>query len=280
MHKIGFVTCVELGFGCMKSICASGGQLHLAITLKDSKARNKSGRIYLDEFCSEQQIPLLKIDHINDEVVREEIARHGIDWLFIVGWSQIAGAEVLAAPTLGCIGIHPTLLPIGRGRAPIPWAIIKGLEETGVTMFVLDEGVDSGPVIAQKKINLDDTVTATTLYADIGDLHMDVIADNWSDLVDGNVTPWQQDESGVTVWPGRKPADGEILQHMTVVQVDRLVRGVTRPYPGAFYAAGQKQMRIWSGHISSADNASDSTDPVIDLSDGQYVPDEWEWEEG
>ena len=119
MLKVGFVTCVELGLSCMQEIYACGGKLDLAITLGDEKAQNKSGRVYLDDFCDEHAVPLLKIDHVNDTAVQEAIGRHGIDWLFIVGWSQIAGPATLAAPSRGCLGIHPTLLPTGRGRAPI-----------------------------------------------------------------------------------------------------------------------------------------------------------------
>ena len=142
--KFGFVTCVELGLSCMEEIYAAGGELDLAITLHDDRAINKSGRVYLDDFCGARGIDLVKVRHINDSEAIEAIRSREIDWLFIIGWSQIAGPQVLAAPTHGVHGIHPTLLPEGRGRAPIPWAILKGLKETGVTLFKLDEGVDTG----------------------------------------------------------------------------------------------------------------------------------------
>ena len=133
--KIAFCTCVQLGKSCIEEVLRIGGHFDLFITLKDEQARQKSGRIYLDELAQRENTPLLKIRHINDPEVLEALAQYEIDWLFIIGWSQIAGEKVLAAPSQGIIGMHPTLLPLGRGRAAIPWAILKGLPETGVTMF-------------------------------------------------------------------------------------------------------------------------------------------------
>ncbi len=93
--NIAFTTCVQLGLSCIEEIYRIGGKLNLLITLKDEKAKNKSGRIYLDEMAERENIPLLKINNINDQVVIEALKKHEIDWLFIIGWSQIAGKEVL-----------------------------------------------------------------------------------------------------------------------------------------------------------------------------------------
>ncbi|MGI6706545.1 MAG: formyltransferase family protein [Clostridia bacterium] len=107
--KMAFATCVQLGLSCIEEIYRIGGELDLLITLKDEKAKNKSGRIYLDEIANEHNVPLLKINNINDQEVIEALKEHEIDWLFIIGWSQIAKKEVLETPTKGCIGMHPTL---------------------------------------------------------------------------------------------------------------------------------------------------------------------------
>ena len=162
--KIAFATCVRLGLSCIEEIYRINGKLDLLISLKDEKARDKSGRIYLDDIAYEHNIPLLKVNNINDPEVIKALKDYEIDWLFIIGWSQIAKEEVLKAPKKGCIGMHPTLLPVGRGRAAIPWAILKGLKQTGVTMFKLDEGVDTGDIIGQGIIEINENTTATDLY--------------------------------------------------------------------------------------------------------------------
>jgi methionyl-tRNA formyltransferase len=270
--KIAFATCVQLGLSCIEEIYRIGGNLDLLITLKDEKAKKKSGRIYLDDIANEQSVPLLKIDNINDQEVLDALREHQIDWLFIIGWSQIARKQVLEAPTYGCIGMHPTLLPVGRGRAAIPWAIIKGLQETGVTMFKLDEGVDTGDIIGQDSISLNENSTATELYKKVDQMHITLIEKYWNSIVNNNITLTKQNEADATEWPGRKPEDGEILNSMTMDEADKLVRAVTHPYPGAFYHAEEKTLRIWSAKTNSADGG-------ITLKDGYLTPIDYEIEE-
>ena len=269
--KIAFTTCVQLGKSCIEEIFKIGGRLDLMITLKDEKAQNKSGRIYLDDLAKEHNVPLLKINHINDEAVLDAIKEYEIDWLFIIGWSQIAGEKVLNAPTYGCIGMHPTLLPKGRGRAAIPWAILKGLDKTGVTMFKLDAGVDTGDIIGQGEILLDSDTTATELYEKVDEMHIQLIRDYWESIVNNTVVLTKQDESMATEWPGRKPEDGEISQNMTMEDAERLVRAVTHPYPGAFYVEKGMKTVIWKAKVQKEVQESG-----IQLQDGYLIPLEYE----
>lgn len=269
--KIAFTTCVQLGKSCIEEIYNIGGHLDLMITLKDEKAKNKSGRIYLDDLAEEHNVPLLKINHINDQEVLDAIKKYEIDWLFIIGWSQIAGEAVLNAPTYGCVGMHPTLLPKGRGRAAIPWAILKGLDKTGVTMFKLDSGVDTGDIIGQGEISLNDNTTATELYEKVDEMHIQLIRDYWESIVNNTVQLQKQDESIATEWPGRKPADGEILPTMTMQDSERLVRAVAHPYPGAFYYVGDKKVIVWSAKVQT-----DAAEMAFKLADGYLVPIDYE----
>jgi methionyl-tRNA formyltransferase len=259
----------------MEVIYEVGGKLDLAISLNDDRAVNKSGRVYLDPFCSQHGIDLVKVDHINDQVSIDAIQGHRIDWLFIIGWSQIAGPAVLHAPTQGVLGIHPTLLPEGRGRAPIPWAINKGLKRTGVTLFKLDEGVDTGDIAAQEVLPIASDETATTLYERVNEAHRTIIKNIWPELAAGRVSLREQDHSQATVWPGRKPEDGRITPDLTVADVDRLVRGTTRPYPGAFVDIGDERITIWMGHGAEKD-ANPSNGLVIRLADGDYLAEDYE----
>ncbi|MFH5881242.1 formyltransferase family protein [Liberiplasma polymorphum] len=246
MIKTAFVTCVQIGLSCIEEIYKIGGKLDLLITLKDHKAADKSGRIYLDEIAANNNVPLLKIYNVNDREVIEALVKYDIDWLFIIGWSQIAKSELLNTPKKGCIGMHPTLLPIGRGRAAIPWAIIKGLDKTGVTMFKLNEGVDTGDIITQGEIELSNDIIATELYDKVNAMHTKLIRDKWFDIISDNISPIKQDDELATEWPGRKPKDGKISEAMTMDEAHALVRGTTHPYPGAFFIRNSSKIVIWS----------------------------------
>lgn len=281
--RFGFVTCVQLGLSCMEAIYAAGGRLDLAITLEDDMAQGKSGRVWLDEFCGAREVELVKIRNINRIDAIEAIRAREIDWLFIIGWSQIARDEVLSAPKRGVIGMHPTLLPVGRGRAAIPWAILKGLDETGVTMFQLDAGVDTGPIIAQHKIPLRPDTTATDLYDEVDRVHVELMRDVFPKLRDGLLAPVPQDNSLATEWPGRKPDDGAIDLAGSAVEAERLVRAVTRPYPGAFVDVPGGRLVVWSARLAPASGGGlpgrDMRVPILPFADGALVATEWDWQD-
>lgn len=191
------------------------------------------------------------------------------------GWSQIAGRAVLDAPNLGVLGMHPSLLPEGRGRAAIPWAILKGLTVTGVTLFRMDEGVDTGVILHQVKIPIEDREDAGSLYAKVCAAHREAIRYSYPCLKSWGAVYIKQDESRATVWPQRKPEDGRINPTMTVTEIDRLVRAVTRPYPGAFIERDKSSVIIWAGHPDK--NTDTRSGYRITASDGIYVASEFEF---
>ena len=258
--KIGFVTCVQLGLSCIEKIYSMEGQLDIVITLKDEKAQKKSGRIFLDKFAEDHNIPLLKINNINQDIVEKTIKEKELDWLFIIGWSQIAKKNILNAPRRGCIGMHPTLLPQGRGRASIPWAILKGLKETGVTLFRLDEGTDTGDIIGQEVISLSAKITATELYNKVNEAHITLLEQFWNGIVEDKISLKKQNEREATYWEGRRPEDGEIYKDMALEEALTLIRAVTKPYPGAFYTMEDEKWIIWSARGSDTNGL-----PVSDV---------------
>jgi len=267
--KFGFVTCVQLGLSCIEKIYEIGGKLDVLITIPDHKAKAKSGRIYLDEISEKHQIPLYKINHINDQECIDLIKKQQLDWLFIIGWSQIASLDVLSSPKKGCIGMHPTLLPFGRGRAAIPWAIIKGLDKTGVSMFVMDEGVDTGGLLGQVEIPLDQHSTATDLYEKVDEAHIQLMEVVFPLLENNSYTIEIQDESKATYWEGRTPKDGEITNSMSVEEADRLVRATTHPYPGAYFIRNGEKIIVWKASISKE---SKNKSLGFELSNGYLIP--------
>ncbi|HKE57211.1 MAG TPA: formyltransferase family protein [Pyrinomonadaceae bacterium] len=268
--KFGFVTCVQLGLSCMEEIYKVGGKLELVITLHDELATQKSGRVYVDQFCAAHDVAVLKVKNVNDDEALAAIRERELDWLFIIGWSQIARRDVLSAPRRGVLGMHPTLLPTGRGRAAIPWAIIRDLSETGVTLFQLDEGVDTGPIIAQQRLPLASDETATTLYERVTDAHASLIGRVWPDLMSDRVQAVPQQEEHASVWEGRKPADGRLSAAMSVAEVERLVRATTRPYPGAFWQDNGTLLRVWQGRVGDPAAPPEPGVRRLYFSDGAY----------
>lgn len=271
--RIGFVTCVQLGLSCIEEILRLGGRIDLLVTLEDHRAQRKSGRVYLDDVAAAHGVPLYKCANINDAESLRVIEDADLDWLFIIGWSQIAGAPLLAVPSRGVLGMHPTLLPLGRGRASIPWAILKGLTQTGVTLFQLDEGVDTGPILGQQVVDIDPRESALTLYDKVARAHVELMREIWPRLMSEDLIPVPQDDTAATVWPGRTPSDGEIFHDMGVADVDRLVRATGRPYPGAFIRLPEGDLTIWAGAMEAP---SGTASLPLRLQDGTFYATSYE----
>jgi methionyl-tRNA formyltransferase len=168
-------------------------------------------------------------------------------YILVIGWSSIVGPEVLRIPAeaaavkgdglpdgAGCIGMHPTKLPEGRGQAPIPWTIIKGLKHTALSVFFLEEAADTGPVIAQYPVEVSPRETASSLFYKMEHAHFLAGAELAPGLAGRSVTGRTQDESAASLWPRRRPDDSELTSAMTGEEIDRQVRALLGPYPRAF----------------------------------------------
>ena len=272
MMKIAFCTCVQIGKSCIEAVISSGGHFDLFLTLHDHKSQKKSGRVYLDDIANDNGIPIYKLNHLNDADVAEVVKKYDIDWLFIIGWSQIASVDLLKVPHKGVIGAHPTLLPTGRGRAAIPWAILKGLDKTGVTFFKMDEGVDTGEILDQFEIPVSSDETSTTLYNKVNEAHVELIKQIWPKLIEDKIIGIKQDESQSTYWEGRTPADGEMTFTMPVLEAEKLIRASTRPYPGAYILLNENsKLIIWGGSIKPIPDSK-----ILNFIDGNYYSSDFE----
>jgi methionyl-tRNA formyltransferase len=265
--RTGFVTCVQLGADVLEEIISIGGSVDVVVTLQDDIAINKSGRAFVDDLAKRHAAELHKTRNINERSTVEWLEQQALDWLFIIGWSQIAERDVLDCTRHGAIGMHPTLLPQGRGRASIPWTILKRLGESGVTMFQLDDGVDTGPILAQVEFPIDQRENASSLYRKAVEAHRELIRSTWPHLLSDEIAAEPQDHAKASVWPARRPEDGQIRRDMTVEEAERLVRALAPPYPGARW----KDERGHDWYIWAADTNSKHPGMPISLGDGELT---------
>ena len=183
-------------------------------------------------------------------------------YILVIGWSHLISGEVLSIPAevtgggtaqpgqpgqpgqFGCIGMHPTKLPDGRGQAPIPWTIIKGYQRTALTVFFLAAAADAGPIIAQYDLDVHDRETAASLFCRIAHAHFTAGADLAEGLAGHAVSSRVQDEAVASRWPRRRPRDGQISSSMTRAEIDALVRALLGPYPRAFAVVGGRRLNV------------------------------------
>jgi methionyl-tRNA formyltransferase len=233
MHPYVFVGGVDISHTCLETLCELGLPPALAVGYDANRAR-ASGYRDLGDLAARYDFELVRAPDINDPALVERIEKLQPKLLYVLGWSQLIKPRLLEIPAHGAAGTHPTRLPEGRGRAPIPWTIIKGLERTACTLFLLREGVDDGPIVGQVEFDVDPRETAATLYDKHRQAHIELIRTHTRPLLDGTAQTTEQDHERATFWDRRRPEDGRIDWTKSTDEIDRLIRAVSRPFPGAF----------------------------------------------
>jgi methionyl-tRNA formyltransferase len=153
--------------------------------------------------------------------------------------------------------MHPTMLPVGRGQAPIPWTIIKDLKKTALSVFFLVADADAGPIIAQYELDVRDGENSASLFYRIGHTHFTAGLELADRLADGGIAARTQDEAIATRWPKRRPKDGEILDTMSCREITLLVRALLGPYPRAFVWQAGEKVEIRSAEPADGTGAAD-----------------------
>lgn len=166
-----------------------------------------------------------------------------------VGWYHMIPRRVRSAFRRGCVGLHASLLPRFRGGAPLNWALLAGETETGVTLFELGDGVDDGPVYGSRSFAVASDATIRELVEDCERASLQLITDHLPAIVDGSVRPTPQ-AGPATYSLQRAPEDGQIDWNRPAADIERLVRAVTRPYPGARTSLDGSQIFIWAAEAS------------------------------
>jgi len=179
----------------------------------------------------------------------EPIKRWHPDLMLVLGWYFMIPRKVRDAVSLGCAGIHASLLPKYRGGAPITWAIINGETKTGISFFYIVDGVDKGNIIAQRELSIEDNDNCATVYEKVTQTSIKVLREYLPQIATGNAPSIVQDGSQATQFPMREPKDGEIDWSWSAKRIRDFIRAQTRPYPGAFTYIKGKKVIIWDADV-------------------------------
>lgn len=243
--RIAFIGCVAEGRRTLETLLALGEEVVAGFTLTPELAAKTSGAVRWDNLAERHRIPLHEVSNINDPEPVAIMHQLAPDLVFCVGWTQLVRREILDMPRLGCIGFHASLLPRNRGRAPVNWAIINGEKVTGNTMILLDEGVDTGDIIAQRAFPIEDADTCATVYEKVAQSEEDMIREVMPLVHEGRMPRRPQNHDGATLLGRRRPEDGVIDWSRTTDQLYDWVRALTHPYPGAFTWVEGSRVWVW-----------------------------------
>ena len=200
------------------------------------------------------------------------------DLIVVAAFGQILKPDVLALPPQGCINVHASWLPRWRGAAPIQAAILAGDSQTGVTIMNMDQGVDTGAVIHQRAIKIEDGDTAGSLSEKLSHLGADLLLETLPRYLSGELKPQPQDESKATYAPMLKKEDG--LLDFTK-PIEELVRSVHAydPWPGAYFEWNGGMLKVHRAH-AEADKAAEGQrlvyrgQPAVGARGGLFILDD------
>ena len=234
----------------LEEMIKSNFSLSMVFSLDEKNSENVSGYSPIHEIAEKNGIPYVKFNKINEPSNIELLKELQPDYIFVIGLSQIVSRQILDIPKLGAIGFHPTPLPKFRGRAAMVWQVLLGVRDTKCTLFMLDEGMDSGDIIGQEAYIIDDTDYAADvekkLLEALGNLCRKVLPK----LEDGSVIPQKQNEEEASYLLIRRPEDGVINWNEPIHDIHRLIRAVSSPYPGAFSMYdGKYKIIIWRAEM-------------------------------
>ncbi len=235
----------------LRWLVGSGARLAGLVTLVPEARARVSGAVDLESEVAPAGVPVLGVRNVNDPACVNWIRAREPEVILVIGWTQLLGEEVLAAPSIACLGFHASLLPRYRGRAPVNWALINGEPETGNTLMVLQPGADEGDIVAQRRIPITDDDDCATLYDKVGASEVEMLAEVLPDVAAGALPRRKQDATDATVMPRRRPEDGGIDWALPARRVFNWVRALTHPYPGAFCRLDGRTLWIWKASLAA-----------------------------
>jgi methionyl-tRNA formyltransferase len=207
-----------------------------------------SGAVDLASVARQSGVPVFEGLDLKSPHAVATLAGCNLDLMVVVGWTRLVPGPVLALPRFGCVGFHASLLPRHRGRAPVNWAIIRGERQTGATMLMLDDGVDTGPIIDQRPIDIGFYDTCGTVYERVAAAGVEMLTAHLPAILAGQAPARAQQGGGGSpgdILPKRTPAMGITDWARPALELHNWIRGLTHPYPGAFGTLAGTVVRFW-----------------------------------
>jgi methionyl-tRNA formyltransferase len=245
--KILFIGAVEFSFNILEELLGLEAKVVGAISPLTTDIYSDYKDI--QSLCTSNQIPLQKVDNINSKETIVWINSLEPDVIFCMGWARLLKKELLSTTKLGVVGFHPSELPKNRGRHPIIWPLVLGLERTASTFFFMDEGADSGDIISQSLIEILPEDNSRTLYDKVTNSAIDQLGSFLPELISGKIDTKPQNHEISNTWRKRTKVDGYIDWRMSNDSIHNLIRALTKPYPGASFFYQGEEYNVFSSSI-------------------------------
>jgi methionyl-tRNA formyltransferase len=240
----------------------------LVITQPDKpigrKQELKPGEVKI--FAQNNHLKLLQPNKLRDEAFINEIKKMNPDLMIVAAYGKILPPQILAIPRLGSLNIHASLLPKYRGASPIAFSILNGDKETGFTIMLMDEKMDTGPTVHQEKIAIPEKIYASELSEKLSELGARVLVEMLPKYLSGEIKPIKQDETQATYTKILNKEDGRIDWNKKADYIERMTRAFY-PWPTAWTTWQGKNLKILKANLKPY-NDSKNPGEVLKTNDG------------
>lgn len=267
--NIVFIGAVRFSASMLEELIRIKAPISGVCTLENSI--ENSDHTDLSKIAGGAGIPVRYTPDINSAESIAWIKSFHPDVIFCLGWSRLISKELLAVPGQGVVGYHPTALPKNRGRHPIIWTLVLGLRKTASTFFMMDEGADSGDILLQEFIDVLEADNAESLYKKCVSVAKRQLVQLVIAMEKGKLERSPQNHSMASYWRKRTINDGEIDWRMSAASIFNLVRGLTKPYPGAHFTYKNEIVKVWCVEQVNEPDISIEPGKVISIQGGNIT---------
>ena len=225
--------------------CVEEGHEVLGVWTQPDRPAGRGNKLKappVKEFALSQGLVVHQPSKIKTEEALALFTEREFDAAVVVAYGRILPPTFLRAPRLGCVNVHFSLLPKYRGAAPVNWAIVRGERETGVTTMLMDEGLDTGPVLLQRTTEIAEGETAPHLLERLSHVGAELLVETLSRF--DEIEPRVQEHSQATLAPILRREDGLIDWSLDAAEIEQRVRGF-QPWPNAFTTHHGRRLIVW-----------------------------------
>ena len=243
--KIIFMGTPDFAVGTLRSLAEAGHEITLVVSQPDKPKGRGHAMVPTPVKVVAEELGIPVFQPVKIREAKDVLEKTEADVCVVAAFGQIIPASILHMKKYGCINVHASLLPKYRGAAPIQWAVIDGEKESGVTIMQMDEGLDTGDMLAKAIVPLDEKETGGSLFDKLSEAGGRLCVETLAKLEKGEITPEKQGESPTAYAAMLDKKMGNIDWNKSAVVIERLVRGLN-PWPSAYTHLDGKTLKIWA----------------------------------
>ena len=243
--KIIFMGTPDFAVGTLRSLAEAGHEITLVVSQPDKPMGRGHAMVPSPVKAVAEELGIPVFQPVKIREAKDVLEKTEADVCVVAAFGQIIPASILHMKKYGCINVHASLLPKYRGAAPIQWAVIDGEKESGVTIMQMDEGLDTGDMLAKAIVPLDEKETGGSLFDKLSEAGGRLCVETLAKLEKDEITPEKQGESPTAYASMLDKKMGNIDWNKSAVVIERLVRGLN-PWPSAYTHLDGKTLKIWA----------------------------------